>query len=38
MFPSVSYEESVVDLQPGDILVAFTDGVPEALNPAEEEF
>lgn len=38
MFPSVSYEESVVDLQPGDILMAFTDGVTEALKLAEEEF
>ncbi|MBV8865892.1 MAG: PP2C family protein-serine/threonine phosphatase [Acidobacteriaceae bacterium] len=38
MFPFASYEESVVDLQPGDVLVAFTDGVTEALNPAEEEF
>lgn len=38
MFPSASYEESVVDLRAGDVLMAFTDGVPEALNPAEEEF
>jgi sigma-B regulation protein RsbU (phosphoserine phosphatase) len=38
MFPSATYEESVVDLYPGDILMAFTDGVPEALNSAEEEF
>jgi serine phosphatase RsbU (regulator of sigma subunit) len=38
MFPGASYEESVVDLNPGDILMAFTDGVTEALNPAQEEF
>ncbi len=38
MFPSASYEESVIDLRPGDVLMAFTDGVTEALNPAEEEF
>ncbi len=38
MFPSANYEESVVDLNPGDVLMAFTDGVTEALNPAEEEF
>jgi phosphoserine phosphatase RsbU/P len=38
MFPFANYEESVVDLQTGDVLIAFTDGVTEALNPAEEEF
>ena len=38
MFPFATYEESVVDLHPGDVLMAFTDGVTEALNPAEEEF
>lgn len=38
MFPIVSYEESVVDLRPGDVLMAFTDGVTEALNPVGEEF
>lgn len=38
MFPFASYEESVIDLQPGDVLMAFTDGVTEALNPHEEEF
>lgn len=34
----MSYEEAVVDLQPGDVLLIFTDGVPEALSPDEEEF
>ncbi|MBZ5594894.1 MAG: ADOP family duplicated permease [Acidobacteriia bacterium] len=38
LFPQVSYQEATVDLQPGDVLVAFTDGVTEALNPHEEEF
>ncbi len=38
LLPQVSYEETTVDLHPGDVLVAFTDGVPEALNPADEEF
>ena len=38
MFPVANYEESVIDLRPGDLLMAFTDGVTEALNPAEEEF
>jgi predicted permease len=38
LFPQMSYEEATVDLQSGDVLVAFTDGVTEALNTAEEEF
>ena len=38
LFPDMSYEEAAVDLRPGDVLVAFTDGVTEALNAADEEF
>jgi serine phosphatase RsbU (regulator of sigma subunit) len=38
MFPEAEYEEDVADLSPGDVLIAFTDGVPEAHNPAGEEF
>jgi putative ABC transport system permease protein len=38
LFPEMSYEEATVDLQPGDVLVAFTDGVTEAMNRGEEEF
>jgi putative ABC transport system permease protein len=38
MFAQSQYEEAVVDLAPGDILIVFTDGVPEALNPKDEEF
>jgi sigma-B regulation protein RsbU (phosphoserine phosphatase) len=38
MFAQSSYEEAVVDLKPGDILMAFTDGVTEALSPQDEEF
>jgi len=38
MFPQARYEEGSVDLRPGDVLMVFTDGVPEALNPHEEEF
>ncbi len=38
MFPAASYEDAVVDLHTGDLLLAFTDGVTEALNPAGEEF
>jgi len=38
MFPETEYEEATVQLFPGDVLLAFTDGVPEAHNPANEEF
>ena len=34
----MSYDEATIDLKSGDVLVAFTDGVTEALNVAEEEF
>jgi sigma-B regulation protein RsbU (phosphoserine phosphatase) len=32
------YEQETIELQRGDILVVYTDGVTEALNPAGEEF
>jgi len=38
MFPEAEYEEATVELFPGDVLLAFTDGVPEAHNPENEEF
>ena len=38
MFPEMVYEEATVELCPGDVLLAFTDGVPEAHNPESEEF
>jgi sigma-B regulation protein RsbU (phosphoserine phosphatase) len=38
MFPEMSYEEATIDVQPGDVLVAFTDGVTEAQSPDELEF
>jgi serine phosphatase RsbU (regulator of sigma subunit)/ABC-type antimicrobial peptide transport system permease subunit len=38
MFAQSTYEEGTVHLHPGDLLIAFTDGVPEALDPKEEEF
>jgi serine phosphatase RsbU (regulator of sigma subunit) len=38
MFPKAQYQEGVVDLHLGDVLLMFTDGVPEAQNPQEEEF
>ncbi len=38
MFPFCQYEEGSVQLEPGDVLLLFTDGVSEAHNPAEEEY
>jgi serine phosphatase RsbU (regulator of sigma subunit) len=38
MFPEMDYEEATVELCSGDVLLVFTDGVPEAHNPADEEF
>ena len=32
------YQEERITLHPGDLLVAFTDGISEAMNPADEEF
>jgi serine phosphatase RsbU (regulator of sigma subunit) len=33
MFPEMGYEEATVEVYAGDVLLAFTDGVPEAHNP-----
>ncbi|HJZ96579.1 MAG TPA: SpoIIE family protein phosphatase, partial [Candidatus Solibacter sp.] len=38
LFPKAEYEEASIALKPGDLLAVFTDGVPEALNPGDEEF
>ncbi|HEY6987059.1 MAG TPA: ADOP family duplicated permease [Bryobacteraceae bacterium] len=38
MFPQEDYQEARAELRSGDVLIAFTDGVTEALNPGEEEF
>jgi sigma-B regulation protein RsbU (phosphoserine phosphatase) len=38
MFPDSDYEESVIQLSSGDLVVAYTDGVIEAANPAGEEW
>lgn len=38
LFPDVTYELQKVRLQPGDVLLCFTDGVTEAMNPRDEEF
>jgi serine phosphatase RsbU (regulator of sigma subunit) len=36
--PLAEYDEGETRLQPGDVLVIYSDGVSEAVNPADEEF
>lgn len=38
LFEDADYEERSLELQPGDTLLIYTDGVTEALNPRGEEF
>jgi sigma-B regulation protein RsbU (phosphoserine phosphatase) len=38
LLPDLDYAEGRLELAPGDVIVAFTDGVSEAMNRAEEEF
>jgi sigma-B regulation protein RsbU (phosphoserine phosphatase) len=38
LFEAVSYQQEVVILEAGDILVAFTDGITEAMDLAQAEF
>ena len=38
MFSDWKYEEAVVQLEPGDVVVAYTDGVIEAVNAAGDEW
>jgi phosphoserine phosphatase RsbU/P len=38
MFPDSSYEEGAVRLDPGDLVLAYTDGVTEAANPTGDEW
>jgi phosphoserine phosphatase RsbU/P len=38
MFPDSNYREGVLQLNPGDLLIAYTDGVVEATNPGREEW
>ena len=38
MFEHCSYEQEVVQMQPGDVLIAFTDGLSETHNAQGEEF
>jgi len=38
MFPDWTYEEDAVQLKPGDLVLAYTDGVIEVTNPAGKEW
>ena len=38
MFPDSSYEEGAVQLDPGDVVITYTDGVVEAANQSGEEW
>src|SRR5206468_8118768 len=38
LFEHASFEEESLTLKPGDLIVAFSDGVTEALDPAGEEY
>jgi len=38
LFDHAAFDEETVTMNPGDLLVTFSDGVTEALNPAGEEF
>jgi serine phosphatase RsbU (regulator of sigma subunit)/pSer/pThr/pTyr-binding forkhead associated (FHA) protein len=38
LFEQATFEEETVNLEPGDLIVAFSDGVTEAMNPESEEF
>src|SRR5436305_3873515 len=38
LFDQATFDEETVKLEPGDLVVAFSDGVTEALNPAGDEF
>ncbi len=38
LFPGVHYDQRAIKLEPGDLLVAFTDGVTETPNGGGEEF
>ncbi len=38
LMPDVPYEQASVALDPGDLILAYTDGVSEAMNPSDQEW
>lgn len=38
LLPGFPYSQAAVELEPGDMLLAFTDGISEAMNPDDEEW
>src|ERR1043165_3138226 len=38
LLPGFPYQQASVKLEPGDVLIGFTDGISEAMNTAEEEW
>ena len=38
LLPDISFQQATVGLETGDLLVAFTDGMSEAMNPTGEQF
>lgn len=38
LLPDAEYQHETVQLQPGDVLVIYSDGISEAMNMQEEEF
>lgn len=38
LLPNFPYTQASVTLEPGDVLIGFTDGISEAMNPSDEEW
>jgi sigma-B regulation protein RsbU (phosphoserine phosphatase) len=38
LFPNAKYDQETIALEPGDVIVAFSDGVSESMNLAGDEF
>jgi sigma-B regulation protein RsbU (phosphoserine phosphatase) len=38
LLPEASYQQCVLTMDPGDVLIGYTDGISEAMNPEDEEW